>query len=64
MDTCHRSLCDTAPRSWQVVLIPIAMRGTDGKKQAGVCDSICDRLNAAGVRVHVDDRDNYNPGWK
>jgi prolyl-tRNA synthetase len=24
---------------------------------------IC-RLVAFGVRVHVDDRDNYNPGWK
>jgi len=25
---------------------------------------IAKTLIKAGVRVHVDDRDNYNPGWK
>jgi prolyl-tRNA synthetase len=22
------------------------------------------KLKTAGIRVHIDDRDNYNPGWK
>lgn len=25
---------------------------------------LANTLEAAGVRVRVDDRDNYNPGWK
>jgi len=48
----------------QVVLVPIAMKGVDETEQAATCANICAQLEAAGVRVKLDDRVNYNPGWK
>jgi prolyl-tRNA synthetase len=48
----------------QVVLVPITYAGTDVSKQQAVCDSIFEQLSAAGIRIKVDDRANYNPGWK
>ena len=48
----------------QVVLVPIVMSGADSSVQKGACEMIAAQLREAKVRVHVDDRDNYNPGWK
>jgi len=48
----------------QVVIVPITMSGSDANKQRTVCADLAAQLKAAGVRVEVDDRDNYNPGWK
>ena len=49
----------------QVVLVPIVMSGTAKSDTAkAVCHALAAQLRAAKVRVHVDDRDNYNPGWK
>merc|ERR1711871_1096904 len=48
----------------QVVLIPIVDKKVDIAKQRTVCESLAARLREAKVRVRLDDRDNYNPGWK
>merc|ERR1719163_1389502 len=49
----------------QVVLVPIVMSGTAKSDTAkAVCHALAAQLRAAKVRVHVDDRDDYNPGWK
>ena len=40
------------------------MKGVDETEQAATCANICAQLEAAGVRVKLDDRVNYNPGWK
>jgi prolyl-tRNA synthetase len=48
----------------QVVLIPIIASGIDQAKQKKVCEDLAHQLREAKVRVRVDDRDNYNPGWK
>jgi len=47
----------------QVVIIPISYE-KDTKRQAEACAKITSELEAAGVRVRLDDRENYNPGWK
>jgi prolyl-tRNA synthetase len=49
----------------QCVIIPIIKKSD--KNQAEIvakAHEIAKGLKAAGVRVNVDDRDNYNPGWK
>lgn len=49
----------------QVVIIPIIKK--QDKNQAEIVSKaheIAATLKSAGVRVKVDDRDNYNPGWK
>jgi len=48
----------------QVVLVPIIVAGIDHAKQKSVCADLARQLREAKVRVNVDDRDNYNPGWK
>ena len=48
----------------QVVIIPVTFKGTDSAKQSEMCAEIASQLADAGVRVKVDDRTNYNPGWK
>jgi len=48
----------------QVVLVPIVMSGANSQKQKDMCQQIAADLRDTKVRVHVDDRDNYNPGWK
>ena len=48
----------------QVVIVPIQMKGADSEKQKRVTAELKAQLVAAGVRVTLDDRDNYNPGWK
>ena len=48
----------------QVVLVPIVDKKIDHAQQKKVCEDLAAGLRAAKVRVTVDDRDNYNPGWK
>jgi len=48
----------------QVVIIPINLKKELYDAQVATCHEIAKSLEAAGVRVRVDDRDNYNPGWK
>jgi prolyl-tRNA synthetase len=48
----------------QVVIVPI-LRGDDSQAAvAAKADEVADRLREAGVRAHVDGRDNLNPGAK
>jgi len=46
----------------QVVLIPIVY--ADAGPLVAQSHELANELRAAGVRIEVDDRDNYNPGWK
>jgi prolyl-tRNA synthetase len=49
----------------QVVLVPIiSSKDDDPKSIYDALEDVYQRLKASGVRVHIDDRDNYNPGWK
>ena len=53
---------------YQVIIIPcgitVNLPEADRKSLYAECNAYADRLKAAGVRVRVDDRDNYSPGWK
>ena len=48
----------------QTVIVPIYK--TDEERAATVAEShrVAGLLKDAGLRVHVDDRDNFKPGWK
>jgi prolyl-tRNA synthetase len=48
----------------QLVVIPIWKSDDEKKLVLDTVNAIATRLKAAGVRVHVDDRDNYKPGFK
>ncbi|QDZ18022.1 prolyl-tRNA ligase [Chloropicon primus] len=51
----------------QVVVIPIPkanMTEEQKKKMQEASSNLYDSLKAAGVRVKMDDRENYTPGWK
>ena len=50
----------------QCVIVPIVVKQSDAanKAQADMCAEMVAALGAAGVRVKLDDRTNYNPGWK
>jgi prolyl-tRNA synthetase len=48
----------------QVVIVPIIQKDYDNKSLAAKAKEIGDKLKAAGIKVKVDDRDNYSPGWK
>ena len=50
--------------SIQLVVIPIFRSDAERAQVMEVVNAIGGRLKAAGVRVHVDDRDNYKPGFK
>jgi prolyl-tRNA synthetase len=47
----------------QVVVVPIS-RGNWQETVLPKAREIADRLKAKGVRVFLDDRDTYTPGWK
>jgi prolyl-tRNA synthetase len=47
----------------QVVIVPILV-GDDPARILEKCDEVAGRLRAAGVRVHIDARDNLSPGAK
>jgi prolyl-tRNA synthetase len=48
----------------QVVIIPIIKKGDDAAAIKAAAEKAYSSLKAAGVRVDLDDRDNYNPGFK
>lgn len=48
----------------QVVGVPIYRNDEQRAEVLEYMDSIFDELKALGIRVKVDDRDNYKPGWK
>eukprot|EP00388_Colpodella_angusta_P039637 GDKK01047900.1.p1 GENE.GDKK01047900.1~~GDKK01047900.1.p1 ORF type:complete len:713 (+),score=286.20 GDKK01047900.1:1-2139(+) len=48
----------------QVVIVPIPKKSEGLEAILKYADEIKDVLAAKGVRVHIDDRDNYTPGWK
>lgn len=47
-----------------MVIIPILKKGDDIEAIKGKAEELHAALKKAGVRVELDDRDNYNPGWK
>ena len=47
----------------QVVIVPI-VRGEDDTRVLQVAAALADELRAAGMRVRVDDRPEYRPGFK
>ena len=50
----------------QAVLIPLVMgkKGPTQEEMNAGAAPIYEKLKAAGIRVELDDRTNYNPGWK
>lgn len=48
----------------QVVICPISHKSIDYKDLVDYCNEIHRKLKGAKVRVNVDDRTNYTPGWK
>lgn len=50
--------------SVQVVIVPILKAGTDNEILLNKAYEIKKQLKAAGIRIHVDNRDNYTSGWK
>ena len=48
----------------QVVIVPIFRKDTELGPVMDTVDRIFADLKAAGIRVHVDDRDNMSPGFK
>ena len=48
----------------QVVIVPIHFKKDAGPAIDDQAHLIKQQLTTLGVRVTVDDRDNYNPGWK
>mmetsp|Transcript_6577 Transcript_6577/g.7157 ORF Transcript_6577/g.7157 Transcript_6577/m.7157 type:complete len:692 (+) Transcript_6577:46-2121(+) len=48
----------------QVIICPIAMKSVAFTDLVAYCDEIRVVLKKLGIRVDVDDRQNYTPGWK
>jgi len=48
----------------QVVVVPIVSKNCPMSTLSSYCDEIVHALDAKDVRVKLDDRDIYNPGWK
>jgi prolyl-tRNA synthetase len=48
---------------YQVVIVPIG-RGDDAAAVEQAATDLAERLRAAGIRVHVDDRPQVSPGYK
>ena len=48
----------------QVVVVPIYRGEDEAVKVLEACNSIGTALSALGIRVKVDDRDQFRPGWK
>ncbi|XP_022711393.1 bifunctional glutamate/proline--tRNA ligase-like [Varroa jacobsoni] len=53
---------------YQAVVIPCGITASlseaDAKKITDRCQELTDELQKRGVRVHLDSRENYSPGWK
>ena len=50
----------------QAVIIPLVMgkKGPTQEEMDAGARPILEKLREAGIRVHMDNRTNYNPGWK
>jgi prolyl-tRNA synthetase len=48
----------------QVVIVPIVSKNCPMSTLSSYCDDIVHALDSKDVRVKLDDRDIYNPGWK
>ncbi|MEO1023271.1 MAG: proline--tRNA ligase [Bacteroidota bacterium] len=48
----------------QVVVVPIYRKDDEKERVLTYGDTIVDELKSMGVRVRLDDRDNYKPGYK
>jgi hypothetical protein len=52
----------------QIVIVPcgitVRLSDADRKKLYDECKALSDALEAADMRVYVDYRDCYSPGWK
>ncbi len=48
----------------QIVVIPIIYKGKQENEIKAKAHEVTDMLSKLGYRVEVDDRDQYNPGWK
>ncbi|MDT7968881.1 MAG: proline--tRNA ligase [Candidatus Calditenuis sp.] len=48
----------------QVVIVPIHYREEERAAVLEKCREVARRLADAGIRVHLDDRTEYTPGWK
>ncbi|KAH8741197.1 hypothetical protein FG386_000104 [Cryptosporidium ryanae] len=48
----------------QVVIVPIVYKSVITDEQKRICSEVESALKEIGVRVKVDDRTNYTPGWK
>ncbi|CAD8049597.1 unnamed protein product [Paramecium primaurelia] len=49
---------------YQIVIIPIIHKDLDEKQLNERCEQIKQILIKQKLRVHLDNRDNYSPGWK
>jgi prolyl-tRNA synthetase len=49
---------------YQCVIVPIYRKDTDREAVLDTVNRIRTELEVAGVRVHVDAREEYRPGWK
>jgi prolyl-tRNA synthetase len=47
----------------QVIIIPIIMKGKE-EIVTKAAEEIFQRMKKGGIRVQIDDRDVYTPGWK
>jgi prolyl-tRNA synthetase len=48
----------------QVILVPIFKKTMDYSSLIAACRALKQRLLDADIRADLDERDNYNPGWK
>lgn len=48
----------------QVVILPITTKKVDNKELIAYCEELARSLTAKNIRVEVDSRQNYTPGWK
>jgi prolyl-tRNA synthetase len=48
----------------QVVVVPIVKKGDNEQEINKYSQEVYQEIKAAGIRVELDDRDNYNPGFK
>lgn len=51
-----------APR--QVVIVPIWKNDEEKSRVLETADAVKNQLKEKGIRIHIDDRDQYKPGWK
>ena len=48
----------------QVVIIPIYYTDEDRDPVLSKCETVAGKLTSAGIRVHIDKREDRTPGWK